>query len=589
MTSPISTFHILKLLLKADWISDEQFETAKIHLRQVDPKLHPIEQVADLSLTRHDQHNKIIDEEVLTRFLAGLYKLPYYRIDPLKIHVDEITKVMSYAYAQRHNILAVDVNEDENSVKVAVMNPDNLSWQDSLSQVVRKDIIPVFANPASIKRYQSEFYQLSASVAGAKSSKLQGDNTVTNLEQLIELKGGEEADANDKHIVQIVDWLLQYAFKERASDIHIEPRREVGKIRFRIDGVLHNVYELPIAITHAVISRLKILGRMDLAERRKPLDGRVKTKAPNGQEIELRLSTLPTAFGEKFVGRIFDPTVLTREFAELGLEPDTETTWRDLIGQSTGIVLLTGPTGSGKTTTLYTSLKLLATSEVNVCTIEDPIEMVDAKLNQMQVHHEINLNFAAGVKALLRQDPDIIMIGEIRDRETAQMAVQASLTGHLVISTLHTNDAPSAITRLIEVGVEPYLLNATMLGVMAQRLVRTLCNHCKRQVPVDEDAWKALIDGNSSSSLEMPEHVYEPAGCDDCRHTGYQGRQGIYELMEVTDEMKTLIHDDAQIKTMRKLAQTQGMNLLRVSGAYKVAQGMTTVEEVLRVSPKDNN
>ena len=496
---------------------------------------------------------------------------------------------MSYAYAQRHNILAVEVNEQENSVKVAVMNPDDLGWRESLGQVVSKDIIPVFANPAAIKRYQKEFYQLSASVAGAKGTKLQNDTSVTNLEQLIELKGSDEADANDKHIVQIVDWLLQYAFKERASDIHIEPRREVGKIRFRIDGVLHNVYELPIGITHAVISRLKILGRMDLAERRKPLDGRVKTKAPNGQEIELRLSTLPTAFGEKFVGRIFDPTVLTREFSELGLEPETEHTWREMIGQSTGIVLLTGPTGSGKTTTLYTSLKLLATSEVNVCTIEDPIEMVDPKLNQMQVHHDINLDFAAGVKALLRQDPDIIMIGEIRDQETAQMAVQAALTGHLVISTLHTNDAPSAMTRLIEVGVEPYLLNATMLGVMAQRLVRTLCNHCKRRVEVNSDAWDSLVGDNLNGTLEKPEYIYEPAGCDECRHTGYQGRQGIYELMSVTDELKTLVHDDAEIRTLRKQAQKQGMNLLRVSGAYKVAQGLTTIEEVLRVSPRDNN
>ncbi|PXF63671.1 GspE/PulE family protein [Kangiella spongicola] len=587
MTIPLSTFHILKLLLKADWISNEQFEAAKIHLRQVDPKLHPIEQVADLSLTRHNQHQKIIDEEVLTRFLAGLYKLPYYRIDPLKVHVDDITDVMSYAYAQRHNILAVEVNDD--SVKVAVMNPDELSWKESLGQVVSRDIIPVFANPASIKRYQREFYQLSASVAGAKNTNPKSDTSVTNLEQLIELKGGEEADANDKHIVQIVDWLLQYAFKERASDIHIEPRRDIGKIRFRIDGVLHSVYELPIAITQAVISRLKILGRMDLAERRKPLDGRVKTRAPDGQEIELRLSTLPTAFGEKFVGRIFDPTVLKRDFTELGLEPETERVWRDLIGQSTGIVLLTGPTGSGKTTTLYTSLKLLATPEVNICTIEDPIEMVDPALNQMQVHHDIDLDFAAGVKALLRQDPDIIMIGEIRDQETAQMAVQAALTGHLVISTLHTNDAPSAMTRLIEVGVEPYLLNATMLGVMAQRLVRTLCSFCKRKTEVDTEAWQILVGDNLNGELEMPQHIYEPVGCDDCRHTGYQGRQGIYELMRVTDELKTLVHDDASIKSMRKQAQVQGMNLLRVSGAYKVAQGLTTIEEVLRVSPRDNN
>lgn len=587
MSSTLSSFQLLDLLKKANWISEEQFQASRIHLRQVNPKLHPIEQVADLSLTRHDDHRSIIDEELLTQFVAKLYKLPYVKIDPLKIDVDGVTRVMSLAYAQRHNILVIHVDKEAEVVKVAVMYPEDLSWRESLEQVLRMKIVPVMGNPALIKRYQKEFYLLSASVRGANDNKLQKDNTVTNLEQLIELKGAEEADANDQHIVQIVDWLLQYAFKERASDIHIEPRREVGRIRFRIDGVLHRVYELPISITQAVISRLKILGRMDLAERRKPLDGRVKTKSPDGSEIELRLSTLPTAFGEKFVGRIFDPTVLTRNFDELGLEAETEATWRDMISQPTGIVLLTGPTGSGKTTTLYTSLKLLATPEVNICTIEDPIEMVDPNLNQMQVHHDIDLDFAAGVRALLRQDPDIIMIGEIRDKETAQMAVQAALTGHLVISTLHTNDAPSAMTRLIEIGIEPYLLNATMLGVMAQRLVRTLCKYCKEQVTTDPLAWKALVGENQK--VPMPEKIYHPVGCDRCRHTGYQGRQGIYELLKVSDDLKTLVYEGAQIRQLRKQGIADGMNLLRVSGAYKVAAGLTTIDEVLRVAPRDTN
>lgn len=585
MSSTLSSFQLLDLLKKANWISEEQFQASRIHLRQVNPKLHPIEQVADLSLVRHDDHQSIIDEELLTQFVAKLYKLPYVKIDPLKIDVDGVTRVMSLAYAQRHNILVVHVDKEAEVARVAVMYPEDLSWRESLEQVLRMKIVPVMANPSLIKRYQKEFYLLSASVKGANENKLQKDSSVTNLEQLIELKGAEEADANDQHIVQIVDWLLQYAFKERASDIHIEPRREVGKIRFRIDGVLHKVYELPISITHAVISRLKILGRMDLAERRKPLDGRVKTKSPDGSEIELRLSTLPTAFGEKFVGRIFDPTVLTRNFDELGLEPETEATWRDMISQPTGIVLLTGPTGSGKTTTLYTSLKLLATPEVNICTIEDPIEMVDPNLNQMQVHHDIDLDFAAGVRALLRQDPDIIMIGEIRDKETAQMAVQAALTGHLVISTLHTNDAPSAMTRLIEIGVEPYLLNATMLGVMAQRLVRTLCKFCKEEVSTDPLAWKAMVGENQT--VPMPEKIFHPVGCDRCRHTGYQGRQGIYELLKVTDELKTLVYEGAQISQLRKQGIVDGMNLLRVSGAYKVAAGVTTIDEVLRVAPRD--
>lgn len=585
MSTSLSSFQLLDLLKKANWISEEQFQAARIHLRQVNPKLHAIEQVADLSLMRHDDHRSMIDEELLTQFVAKLYKLPYEKIDPLKIDVDGVTKVMSMAYAQRHNILVINVDKQTEVVKVAVMNPEDLAWRESLEQVLRMKIVPVMGNPALIKRYQKEFYLLSASVKGANEIKLQKDSSVTNLEQLIELKGAEEADANDQHIVQIVDWLLQYAFKERASDIHIEPRREVGRIRFRIDGVLHKVYELPISITHAVISRLKILGRMDLAERRKPLDGRVKTKSPDGTEIELRLSTLPTAFGEKFVGRIFDPTVLTRNFDELGLEPETEATWRDLISQPTGIVLLTGPTGSGKTTTLYTSLKLLATPDVNICTVEDPIEMVDPNLNQMQVHHDIDLDFAAGIRALLRQDPDIIMVGEIRDKETAQMAVQAALTGHLVISTLHTNDAPSAITRLIEVGIEPYLLNATMLGVMAQRLVRTLCKFCKEEKPTDPLAWEALVGGNQK--VAAPEKICHPVGCDRCRHTGYQGRQGIYELLKVTDELKTLVYDNAEVRQLRRQGIEDGMNLLRVSGAYKVAAGVTTIDEVLRVAPRD--
>ncbi len=585
MSTSLSSFQLLDLLKKANWISEEQFQASRIHLRQVNPKLHPIEQVADLSLMRHDDHRSMIDEELLTQFVAKLYKLPYEKIDPLKIDVEGVTKIMSMAYAKRHNILVINVDKQSEVVKVAVMNPEDLAWRESLEQVLRMKIVPVMGNPALIKRYQKEFYLLSASVKGANEVKLQKDSSVTNLEQLIELKGAEEADANDQHIVQIVDWLLQYAFKERASDIHIEPRREVGRIRFRIDGVLHKVYELPISITHAVISRLKILGRMDLAERRKPLDGRVKTKSPDGTEIELRLSTLPTAFGEKFVGRIFDPTVLTRNFDELGLEPETEATWRDLISQPTGIVLLTGPTGSGKTTTLYTSLKLLATPDVNICTVEDPIEMVDPNLNQMQVHHDIDLDFAAGIRALLRQDPDIIMVGEIRDKETAQMAVQAALTGHLVISTLHTNDAPSAITRLIEIGIEPYLLNATMLGVMAQRLVRTLCKFCKEEKPTDPLAWEALVGGNQK--VPMPEKICHPVGCDRCRHTGYKGRQGIYELIKVTDELKTLVYEGAEMRQLRRQGIKDGMNLLRVSGAYKVAAGVTTIDEVLRVAPRD--
>ncbi|MCZ6708937.1 MAG: GspE/PulE family protein, partial [Gammaproteobacteria bacterium] len=370
--------------------------------------------------------------------------------------------------------------------------------------------------------------------------------------------------------------------EQRASDIHIEPRREVGLIRFRIDGVLHHVYELPPAVNAAVTSRLKILGRMDVAEKRRPQDGRVKTKNVDGEEIELRLSTLPTAFGEKMVLRIFDPDVLLRNFQELGLTGEDYDRWQSMVRSPNGIVLVTGPTGSGKTTTLYSTLKQLATSEVNVCTIEDPIEMVEPSFNQMQVQHNIDVSFASGVRALLRQDPDIIMIGEIRDLETAEMAIQAALTGHLVISTLHTNDAPTAVTRLLDLGVPAFMIKATVLGIMAQRLVRTLCPSCKAEEDVDIEAWQLLI---RPFRAKPPAKVFAPVGCLECRDTGFQGRMGIYELLPITAKIRSVLSADMELEILRKQALKSGMHTLRLSGAQKVGAGLTTISEVLRVSP----
>ena len=332
----------------------------------------------------------------------------------------------------------------------------------------------------------------------------------------------------------------------------------------------------------AVTSRIKILGRMDVAEKRRPQDGRLKTKSSDSGEVELRLSTLPTAFGEKMVMRIFDPEVLVRSAAQMGLADDDYEKWQQMVNQPNGIVLVTGPTGSGKTTTLYSTLKQLATREVNVCTIEDPIEMVEPAFNQMQVMDNIDLGFADGVRALLRQDPDIIMIGEIRDLETANMAIQAALTGHLVISTLHTNDAPSAVVRLMDLGVAPYLISATLLGVMAQRLVRTLCPHCKRDAPIDPDAWEALI---SPFKGKPPEKIKIPTGCLECRKTGYLGRVGVYEIMLLSQELKDMISQSAELNQIRRQALKEGMRTLRLSGAHKVAAGLTTPEEVLRVAP----
>ena len=398
-------------------------------------------------------------------------------------------------------------------------------------------------------------------------------------------KSNRQFDANDQNIVHIVDWLWQYAFEQRASDIHMEPRRDLGIVRFRIDGLLHQVYQVPMSVMTAMTSRIKVMGRMDLVEKRRPQDGRIKTRTEDGQEIELRLSTLPTAFGEKLVMRIFDPEVLVRDFAELGFSDEDLARWRKMTEQPNGIILVTGPTGSGKTTTLYSTLKHLATPEVNVCTIEDPIEMVEPAFNQMQSQPGLDLGFAAGVRALMRQDPDIIMIGEIRDLETAEMAIQAALTGHLVLSTLHTNDAPSAITRLIDLGVAPFMINATLLGVMGQRLVRTLCSHCKKPMPLEEDEVKQWNELVTPWKANPPTQIHQPDGCLECRMTGYKGRIGIYEILLMSAELRKFITPTTDIGPLREAACKEGMKPLRISGALKVANGFTTLEEVLRVAP----
>ncbi|WP_313309171.1 GspE/PulE family protein [Stutzerimonas nitrititolerans] len=542
---------------------------------------HPLEFLAAQQLDDLTRPGKKLDLETLSLWLADQAGQPYLRIDPLKINVAAITPLMSYAFAQRHKILAVAV--DSSAVTIASAQPFVKSWEANLTHVLKRPIKRVVANPAELQRFTVEFYRLAKSVSGATATDQKVSGT-GNFEQLLNLGASDqEPDANDSHIVNIVDWLFQYAFDQRASDIHIEPRREQGTVRFRIDGVLHNVYQFPPQVTMAVVSRLKSLGRMNVAEKRKPQDGRVKTKTPDGGEVELRLSTLPTAFGEKMVMRIFDPEVLLKGFDQLGFSAEDLRRWQSMTSQPNGIILVTGPTGSGKTTTLYTTLKQLATPEVNVCTIEDPIEMIEGAFNQMQVQHNIDLSFASGVRALMRQDPDIIMVGEIRDLETAEMAIQAALTGHLVLSTLHTNDAPSAITRLLELGVPHYLLKATLLGVMAQRLVRTLCPHCKTPVQLDADDWQTLT---KPWNAPLPTHAHQAVGCIECRDTGYRGRAGVYEIMLLNDCIKPLITADTDLIALRRQAFKDGTHSLRLSGAQKIAAGLTTLEEVLRVTPQ---
>jgi len=540
---------------------------------------HPLVVVAQ---QKWKKGNTLLTLEVLSEWLAKRVGMEYLHIDPLKIDFAGVTDIMSSAYATRFRILPVALTPKE--AVIATAEPGVRDWEPELSRLIKREIKRVIANPLDIERYQVEFYNLAKSIKSAnKSSSVSG---LSNFEQLVELgKTDKQLDANDAHVVRVVDWLWQYAFEQRASDIHIEPRREQGIVRFRIDGVLHQVYQIPAPVLAAMTSRIKILARMDVVEKRRPQDGRIKTRTGE-QDVELRISTLPTAFGEKLVMRIFDPEVLVRDFSELGFSQDDQRRWKEMTDRPNGIVLVTGPTGSGKTTTLYSTLKSLATSEVNVCTIEDPIEMIEPAFNQMQVVGAIELGFAEGVRALMRQDPDIIMVGEIRDLETAEMAVQSALTGHLVLSTLHTNDAPSAIARLLELGVPAYLLNATLNGIMAQRLVRTLCPHCKQAVELnraeDQDAWNALVAPWKS---KHPARLYKPVGCLECRMTGYMGRVGIYETLVFTQALKSLVSQNADLVALREQAFKEGMKPLRISGAMKVGAGVTTMDEVLKVAP----
>jgi len=546
---------------------------------------HPLVNLAEMNYRTPNAERKLLDLEALTHWLAQKASLSYYHIDPLRVDFTRVAEVMSSSYATTYSILPVAVSADE--VTIATCEPFLTGWEREIEQITKKTVRRVVSNPLDVARYTTEFYKLAQQVKGA--SKTGATPLVSSFEQLVELGGKVQAD--DAHVIHIVDWLLQYAFDQRASDIHLEPRREFGIARFRIDGVLHQVYQVPGGVMAAMTSRLKLLGRMDVVEKRRPQDGRVKTKVtsgPNaGREVEIRLSTLPTAFGEKLVMRIFDPEVVVRSYAELGFTPEESRVWEDLIHRPSGIVLVTGPTGSGKTTTLYSTLKQLATDEVNVSTVEDPIEMVDPTLNQMQVQHGIDLGFADGLRALMRQDPDIIMVGEIRDKETADMAVQAALTGHLVFSTLHTNDAAASIARLIELGIPNYLVNATMIGVLAQRLVRTLCPHCKAVGdPIDPALWKELVAPWRSN---VPDKIYHPVGCLECRRTGYMGRTGLIEMLVMTDAMRKLISESADLVQLRGQAARDGLRSLRVSGAEKIAKGVTTLDEVLKAAPPFNN
>ena len=578
-TGPVDWRRLVQWLQADGVISDEEAQRTTARCAQAESAQHPLVRLASVSMRRASD-NKPLDIEMLAQWLAGRAGLGYLRIDPLKVDVGKVADTMSAGYAERHKILPVQVTPTE--LVVATAEPFITDWVAEVERQARRSVRRVVASPQEIHKFTAEFFALAKSVRSAM--KAGGNSGGASFEQLVELgKTNKQLDANDQGVVQVVDWLWQYAFDQRASDIHLEPRREQGVIRFRIDGVLHPVYQMPMGVLNAMTARIKLLGRMDVVEKRRPQDGRIKTRNPRGDEIEMRISTLPTAFGEKMVMRIFDPDNAVKDLDALGFSNHDAQRWEALVKRPHGIILVTGPTGSGKTTTLYSTLKRVATEEVNVSTVEDPIEMIEPSFNQTQVQPQLDFGFSEGLRALMRQDPDIIMVGEIRDLQTAEMAVQAALTGHLVFSTLHTNDAPSAVTRMMELGIPAYLINATLLGVLAQRLVRTLCKQCK--LPDDATPREALGEIVKPWQISGGYKPFKPVGCVDCRMTGFMGRMGLYELLVVSEAFKTKVSHEPNIDALKRQAVADGMRPLRLAGALRVAEGQTVIEEVLASTP----
>jgi general secretion pathway protein E len=509
--------------------------------------------------------------------VAKHLNLPFLKIDPLKLDYEVVTQIISRPYAIRHQIVPISLSD--NTLTVATADPFDTEAVDWIQRVTGYKVNVVVTTKTDILNIITEFYGFKSSITSAHK-EIDTKTDLANLEQYVKLKSIKELEATDQHIVNAVEYLLHYAYSSRASDIHIEPKREFSLIRFRIDGILHNIHRIPRNVHPAIVSRVKTLARMDITEKRRPQDGRIKT-AYEGKEVELRISTIPVAFGEKIVMRIFDPGILMQDIEELGFFLKEMKLVKSFISNTHGIILVTGPTGSGKTTTLYSLLKVLSTSEVNVSTIEDPIEMVYEGFNQTAVYPLIDLTFANCLRTLLRQDPDIIMVGEVRDLETAENAIQAALTGHLVFSTLHTNDAPSSITRLIDLGVPPFLINATLLGVIAQRLVRKVCSFCKEEYNLTkEESYILNVDYEKVKQYK----VAIGRGCEECRGTGYLGRTGIFEVMNITEKVRTEIHEKTSPQNIKKIAQGQGMNALRENAIRKLLKGVTTVDEVIRVT-----
>ncbi|MBU1341995.1 MAG: GspE/PulE family protein [Proteobacteria bacterium] len=590
---------ICKILMVANLISKEQAQDLlkkesrvkimllKLKTKKSDKDLSRDQQMARISfidvilylkIQRKDHPSKKIDEDLIYKTLAHAWKVPYKKIDPLKLELNLVTGTISKSFAAKHLLLPLMI--EEGKLIVATPDPFNYEAIKDIEMVSKLKVKAVVSAKSDIEKLINEFFGFRYSISAAEDLFSTKGLDIGNLEQFVSLKSFDDLPSTDQHIVNAVNHLFSYSFDQKASDIHIEPKRDVCLIRMRIDGVLNTVYKLPKKLHNAVVSRIKTLSRLDMAEKRRPQDGRIKMEKEN-TEVEIRVSTIPVAFGEKVVLRIMDPDILFQDLEVLGFFKEDFERYKKLIAMPFGIVLVTGPTGSGKSTTLYSSLRMLSSPEVNITTIEDPIEMIHEEFNQIAVQSAIDVTFGSVLRNILRQDPDVIMVGEIRDLETAQAAVQAALTGHLVLSTLHTNDAVSTIFRLLDLGIPPYLIHSSLIGIVAQRLVRKICPNCAQQFEMDA---KELADLGLKIKESGTIRLAHGKGCVKCRNTGYKGRTGIYEIMPYSESLKSLTTEGAGLEMLRKKAVEEGLVLLRQNGIRKMLKGQTTYQEILRVT-----
>ncbi len=566
-----------RLQVEEELVKENRKRMASFGLKIANP-ITFIDVVARIGPMRADGKPGVLEEDHIYKALAAEWDIVYKKIDPLKLDLNLVTTKIPRNFAMKHLVLPVEISDG--TLIVATPNPHNMEVIDDIARVTNMRISTVVSSKSDILKLIDEFFGFKRSIAAAEDLFSSSAIDIGNLEQYVRLKAADELPSNDQHIVNAVNHLFIYAFDQRASDIHIEPKREDIQVRMRIDGVLHTVYKLPKKVHNAIVTRIKALSRLNMAEKRRPQDGRIKMDK-GGQETEIRVSTVPVAFGEKLVMRVMDPDVLIQDLDGLGFSETDLAKFDQFIRMPHGIILVTGPTGSGKSTTLYSSLRKISTPENNIITVEDPIEMIHEDFNQIGVQPAIGVTFASILKTILRQDPDIIMIGEMRDLETAENAVQASLTGHLVLSTLHTNDAPSSVTRLLDLGVPAFLIQATLIGIVAQRLVRVICEYCRESFEIDAAELTALgIETGFDGGVKLHRGI----GCNRCRQTGYRGRSGIYEVMPYSESIQKMTTARVNFENLRKRAKEEGMVSLRQNAINKMLAGVTTYKEVLRVT-----